>query len=241
MMACKKTVSKKTTLQQKVLDLSLKALHTQFKEEFPEEAISYSTFTKLRPSNIKTMSSNLFRQCLCEYCTNIELKLKTINEKLQRLGLGVCLENKYMASRLTLCAKEKDTDWYAKECITRECDECGVEKFREFVESRITDEDLVEVVEWKCWESVTFNHNDKKCKRKMLTSKSGTMDEIISQVCVELESFAEHLHIAKWQYKLFDFVSKNIPENAFILVILQKTIHAPIQTRFQELIGARSK
>ena len=41
--------------------------------------ISFSHFTKCRPAQVRLMRQSQLRQCLCEYCTNIELKTLAVN------------------------------------------------------------------------------------------------------------------------------------------------------------------
>lgn len=42
-----------------------------------------SKFAALRPRNVKHAGNHQLVQCLCPYCTNIELKLQSLNKKIE--------------------------------------------------------------------------------------------------------------------------------------------------------------
>ncbi|XP_041361241.1 splicing regulatory glutamine/lysine-rich protein 1-like isoform X1 [Gigantopelta aegis] len=73
-----KRVSKKTGKSTLLLTQPLRDLHKRFEETGLR--VSFSTFAKCRPSNVKLMAQARVRQCLCEYCTNVGLKLLTLNK-----------------------------------------------------------------------------------------------------------------------------------------------------------------
>ena len=62
-----------------VLAQPLVDLHKEFLKETGCNT-SFSTFAKCRPAHIRTMQHNRLRQCLCEYCTNVGLKLKEVEK-----------------------------------------------------------------------------------------------------------------------------------------------------------------
>lgn len=59
-----------------VMERSLISAHDPFQSENPGIQISKSQFAKQRPSDVMPSTSNRRRDCLCEYCTNVELKLE---------------------------------------------------------------------------------------------------------------------------------------------------------------------
>ena len=65
--------------EKRVMIKSLDHCWKKWQEEHPEKSISYGQFCKLRPTNIKTQAHRKLLQCLCEYCENVRLKLKTLN------------------------------------------------------------------------------------------------------------------------------------------------------------------
>ena len=124
----KRSVSAKIVEPCHVLQGSLINAYAEFRESHPESSISFSKFAKLRPSRVKTMRTNTFNTCLCEYCANIELKLKALNREVQKdpQHLQHCgISDKFAASRFTLCSKLPGESKYNRQCIDRECDICG--------------------------------------------------------------------------------------------------------------------
>ena len=73
-----KFVSKKTGKSESILTRPLKELYSDFQAQ-AEHRISISHFAKLRPIPIRLMSTTNLRQYLCEYCTNVQLKLRAVN------------------------------------------------------------------------------------------------------------------------------------------------------------------
>ena len=205
----------KSSKKKRVLDQSLQSLHSKFLAEHPHQ-ISYSTFCKLRPQSVKTMSARFFRQCLCEYCTNVELKLKSLNNKTETYGLAHL--NKYDASRITLCEKGANL-FYKRRCVSRQCKECGVSNIEDYYNQILQENDQNEVTEYMVWETHSFLHKGKTCRRKKITIKSCTIRQLIALVKLELEQFSEHLHIARFQYNAFDKLLDDLPDKTAVMCI----------------------
>lgn len=74
----KKLVSMKTGKPAFQLRRPLREIYQDFCNSSCKK-VSFSTFAKCRPRNIRLMSQAKLRQCLCEYCTNVQLKLNTVN------------------------------------------------------------------------------------------------------------------------------------------------------------------
>lgn len=68
------------------------------------------------------MGSNLFNNCLSEYCTNVEMKVKAINQKNQKSPVL----SRYDLSKLSLCKKPEKSKFHKRECVERNCNECGI-------------------------------------------------------------------------------------------------------------------
>ncbi|CAC5413756.1 unnamed protein product [Mytilus coruscus] len=149
----KKHVSKKTMEAKRILEVSLVDTYEKFKEQNTECSISFSKFSSLRPSNVKTMNKNAFNNCLCEYCTNIELKVKAI-EKV--VGNRSFVKNRYDISKETLCIKANYSQFYHKKCLERKCDKCGPAKFTKSLTDVLNKKSTT--VEWHRWENQTIIH-----------------------------------------------------------------------------------
>ena len=63
----------------KVLDRPLVDTFKDFKVDNPDVETAFSTFAANRPSNISTSKKQQWYSCLCEMCTNVDLKIKSLN------------------------------------------------------------------------------------------------------------------------------------------------------------------
>jgi hypothetical protein len=66
--------------ERKVLDQPVRDIFQEFQTEYPTEDISFSTFDRLRPKNIETTRKQHWFGCLCEICTNVELKIQALTK-----------------------------------------------------------------------------------------------------------------------------------------------------------------
>ena len=72
-----------TIKPRKIMECSLKSAYDNYVEEHAgADKVSFSVFKKLRPSHVLLFTAHKFRECLCEYCVNIQLKVKSINSHL---------------------------------------------------------------------------------------------------------------------------------------------------------------
>jgi len=62
-----------------MLQKSVKQVYTDYKNEHPNDSVSFSTYCRLRPKNVKTQKHRSLIHCVCEYCKNVNLKLKAFN------------------------------------------------------------------------------------------------------------------------------------------------------------------
>lgn len=78
-----------------------------------------------RPKHILPYTQHKFRECLCQYCINVDLGLKALNTYGSLKGqTNLNITDKYCASNLTLCPKEDNKN--KKTCLDRNCPQCGV-------------------------------------------------------------------------------------------------------------------
>lgn len=191
----------------KILSSSLQETYRTFREQYPECSVSFSKFVSLRPKQVHTMSRNTFNNCLCEYCTNIELKVKAIN---LIIGCKGDLRNRYNASRKTLCPKEDRSTFYKRECVERNCSSCG----RDNMIYNISDllKKKCSKLEWSKWENQMLTIQGKKKTRKMLQLKKNSVDVFMIEFRNEINIFSAHLHNAAWQYEQFSMISKDVPD-----------------------------
>lgn len=120
----RKSVSKKTLTSKSVMTRTTKKAHELYSEQKNSKKISRSTFHKLRPKTVLTANKTQLRQCLCEYCTNIELKLNAFKS----MDIPKQYKDVYDLQNDSLC--KKVGKYHNINCIERECQECGSSKLR---------------------------------------------------------------------------------------------------------------
>ena len=108
-----KFVSKKTGKSESILTRPLKELYSDFHAQ-AEHRISFSHFAKLRPIDIRLMSTANLRQCLCEYYTNVELKLLAVNALAAKIRNECRIRHMYHDVDIITCGRQDDRIW--KKC-----------------------------------------------------------------------------------------------------------------------------
>ncbi|KAJ8048418.1 hypothetical protein HOLleu_00729 [Holothuria leucospilota] len=187
-----KHISKRTLKKTRVLEKPINLLFTQFREDFPELKVGASVFFALRPKHVKTVGSIKFRGCLCEYCENVELKLKILNFNSAIQGETEChIRGVDEAAQLTMCGKGT-ARYNNMKCINRKCNECGSAKVREHLKKL----EKTKEVEWFRWET---NKEEKMTKsgmktisRKVKIVKKSTLQILIDELQKELEPMSHH-------------------------------------------------
>ena len=150
----KKLVSKKTGEGAAFLQKSLKQLHNEYKEA-SGDSIPFSSFAKCRPKNVRLMSQAKLRQCLCEYCTNITLKLDTLKSFATRhRQYGCIINNERDAVRIITCDPKE------KSCCYGFCDKCSVDDMDDHMFPLLTHQG--DQVKWYRWENRMQKVKDKQ-------------------------------------------------------------------------------
>ncbi|XP_041372135.1 uncharacterized protein LOC121385498 [Gigantopelta aegis] len=201
----KKLVSKKTGKCASVLSMPLTDLHTKFVEESGKN-ISFSHFAKCRPSNVRPMRQATLRQCLCEYCTNVELKLHTINKLAIRVDNNCRVRHVYHAVDIITCDRENGA--WQKVCAYRECSTCSIDKLDDHLQPLLRHQGQLPWTKWECQANIV---NGKRVTRKMLMKKQGTMEELMVELRAEVTFLAGHLFRADWQHRQFESMRKTTP------------------------------
>lgn len=150
----KKSISKKSGAAAAVLRKPLADLHKEFQESY-EVIVSFAHFARCRPRHIRPARRNFLRQCLCEYCENVNLKLKAINSMAARHNNNCRIRHVYHAVDLVTCGRQ-DGQW-KKACAFRECDTC---KDGTQLDEHLRPLPVVDVT-WSRWESRPVVVNDK--------------------------------------------------------------------------------
>lgn len=135
--------------------------------------VNFSKFAAQRPRSVKTMGSNLFNNCLCEYYTNVEMKEKAINQKNQKSPVL----SRYDFSKLSLCKKNPEkSKFHKKKCVERNC----IESWYMYVSGK-------KLVEWNKWQTQAYNYQGTRKSRKVLQLKKGSVEVFIKELRAEIE------------------------------------------------------
>ncbi|CAC5406241.1 unnamed protein product [Mytilus coruscus] len=202
------------------LEGSLKRTYDQYNNENPEKKISYAKFAQLRPKNVLPMSKQKYRQCLCEYCINVDFKIESLKSFCSVHKIDNIATDRYDLSRLTLCPKEGN--YYKKDCIDRNCGNCGLTKIDDAVTELIENFKDTQVG-WKRWQQ---GHKESEVNGKQVVKtfmemkrRSGTMEQLIDEMKSELLPFSKHLFNAQWQSKQFEDLKAHIHEKWVLMCL----------------------
>ena len=179
---------------------------------------AFSTFAKYRPSNVRTMMNTNLRQCLCEYCANVDLKLRALGNVFQMNNCRI--RHKFHAMELSMC------EGGGKCCAYRTCSECGVSKLGDYLAPV---KDHQGLLSWHRWttKKVTLAGTKKtatagkEVTRKVLERRGGTIDELLKELLEEVAFLSEHLFRANWQHKQFEALRARqpFPQKTVIMVM----------------------
>ena len=154
----RKLVSKKTGKSASVMPKPLKDLHADFLQSTGHN-ISFSQFARCRPANTRTARQSRLRFCLCEYCTNVELKLRIVNSTAARISYNSRIRHVYHAIDIITCGRQAGgaTSW-KQACALQQCDVCSVDQLDRHLQP-LQHQGLVT---WTKWESVPSVINGKR-------------------------------------------------------------------------------
>ncbi|XP_071122434.1 uncharacterized protein [Mytilus edulis] len=193
------------------LEKTLKQTHRDFLEQNQDTHIGFSKFFSLKPPNVKTYSNTPLQQCICEYCANVSLKIKTLKHKIKSFP-----ENKYEAVNKTLCPKPNGALYHKRECIYRDCSSCGVSMLNELVK-QICDEKCT--LTWYKWDTITRKVGTKITSKKGLKCLTGSGSELIAELKKELTELSIHLFVATWQHRQFSHITSNLQPQMVVMVL----------------------
>ncbi|KAK7478840.1 hypothetical protein BaRGS_00029939 [Batillaria attramentaria] len=149
--------------------------------------------------NTPTLCSKM---CLCEYCTNAQLKLRTVNAVAARINNNCRVRHINHGADLVTCGREDGK--YRKPCAYGYCPNCSPRNLANHLQPLMGHQLQVS---WLKWESSATIANGKRVTRKMLVRKHGTMTELTA----ELTFLAAHLFRADWQHSQFELMRKERP------------------------------
>lgn len=217
----KKLVSKKFLEGKMLLDRPMREFHREFLKANPEIKIGISKFCSIRPKNVLLAKDSKMRQCLCEYCTNINLLLRSLS----RLACNEHLvmdkvTDVYQLGNLTLCPKGEDAKFHNNDCIHRSCSKCGVRAIEDHYSGLMSAVGNGHVT-WLQYETEKSDKNQEghAVTRKILVTKTGTIDILLKELAKQAINITLHLHRALWQNRQFHDLQVNIVSHWVVMVL----------------------
>ena len=212
---------KKDLVPRRVMEVSVTRAYEIWKAETPDldNVCSLSVFMKLRPDDVLLQCRHTVSQCLCEYCTDIMLKLQTLNRIAAMCGrkdLG--FKDKYALIAATVCPPDDGCRYAKPTCTHRTCKDCGVGQLREKLNPLI-EAHTGGTVTWRKWESTTYHHDQTVKTKKVLKTKTGTLEELVLELVQEVAFLAQHLFVANWQQDMFN-MAKQLPCSSTDTVVM---------------------
>lgn len=94
--------------ERRVLNRPLTDIWKEFKQKHSDVKVGFLTFAFLKPLNIQSTKQQPWFSCLCDVCTNVELKLAPICALItkKKLGSTMPIKDKYKALDTTFCTYE---------------------------------------------------------------------------------------------------------------------------------------
>ena len=138
------------------------------------------------------MAAAGLNQCLCEYCTNADLKVQAYNKL---VNSHQRIRHIYHAVSLSTCEEG------GKTCSYRERGNCSITKLGDFLRPA---ENHVGQVTWHRWTSKKVG--SKQVSRKVLETRRGSSTDLIQELLQETSFLSEHLFRAKSQHQQFEYL-----------------------------------
>ena len=105
------------------MTMTLEEAHKLYKTRNPSHKIGLTSFSKLKPVNVKKVSETSRRYCLCQICCNIALKvetLTTVKRAAKERGMTEDIQiDKKSLSNVTFYNYKSEP---SVKCLTRNCE-----------------------------------------------------------------------------------------------------------------------
>ena len=223
-MAETKTVSRKSLQETSILNMPVKKLYNQYKEEHPNSKIGLTKFQQLRPKNVFTTKRMKHIMCCCEYCENMRYLMKAYNQCFPETFTSI-----YEVVNMTVCKNEDSAINKVPlyKCAKRSCNECGVDMLDTIFDKNIqTSQNSTAQtnmqLSWMQWKTgkkqyLTKSKEVKEINTKVKEMETGTVNEVCENIKKQCQPLALHLFLTTVQRKFFQ-ETKNNPGDALVMV-----------------------
>jgi hypothetical protein len=106
-----------------------------------------------------------------------------------------------------------------QKCYDRSCDKCGVEKWKQRLET--DNEELLQspkVIRWLTWKTTGVDADGKATAVPQLIWECGTISKCFSTLCEKLETYASHHFNSEWHRLQFSQSTKNVTDGTVMEV-----------------------
>ena len=203
-----------------VLQSTLRTAYTEFRGQYPEIKISFSTFYYLRPRNIRLLSKSHWEYCVCTVCQNIKYKIESLNSSLIKANIPRAKISKI--EDVILCPKGDNARFHSAECVYKTCVNCSDynASIKEHYQDILKLEPLPQIM-WHHWERV---EEQGKLRKKLVTKKESVtkaVDELVKDVEEPVKNipFPKHLFVGGWQQQQFLSLKQNLTEDEVLMVL----------------------
>lgn len=198
----------------RILELSLKEVYQKYTDIYPAADLSFMTFCRLRPKNIRCSSTKDFMSCLCEQCLNVKLKVEALVRVAAKENISCDLPKEinslHSMCKLAVCAEPTN------DCIDQKCPNCLNNLLNCFAPISTHPKASEVKTTWKTWKmsdiqtiakSVSTNTDGKKNtetvhvmkKRNDFVRTEGTISELIKELLLDMKTHPKHLYVADHQ------------------------------------------
>ncbi|XP_057679842.1 uncharacterized protein LOC130908437 [Corythoichthys intestinalis] len=158
------------------------------------------------------MSNVSVESSLCQYCTNVRLKIKVLN---QLLGSSAELPPETKLLNVLCCLPEEGERWQSMNCVLEKCDKC-IHRMRIFEAFCMDIMDTAAT--WSHWERNGDNKHEP-------IVKNGTVRDLLKELKDDIvwpkqpkSSFVLHLYTAYWQHWQYKDNRRNPEDGELVMV-----------------------
>lgn len=163
--------------------------YNSFKKENPSYRYKYSTFMKKKPKEVRKLKLSDRHVQICARDYNLEQKVFALNKVAAQYGFPDLQSALHEMCNASLCSYREEQPFPRRECIIRQCTECGVkkihEKYHPHTSTEAAREKSVTWLEWTRKGGTYINPSGTKKTMKFWDKvrHSATTEDLIDEVC----------------------------------------------------------
>ncbi|XP_052789351.1 uncharacterized protein LOC128223902 [Mya arenaria] len=209
----------KETLQKHVMTMTLEEAHKLYKTRNPNHKIGLTSFSKLKPVNVKKVSETSRRSCLCQTCCNVALKveaLTTLKRVVKETDMTEDIKiDKKSLSDATFCSYEQEP---SLKCVSRNCEKCGVQGLQKYL-ATMEEKNRDGMVSWYQWESIEIKKYDKVKRCISCVPKEADFKVFLTALEKDMMVYPEHAFRASWQQKQMGVCVEKLTKGSVAMVM----------------------